>query len=180
MTDDVELVSSLLVKKCFFGGKNIVYFEKGVSMLPIIKPGSKVFIKPLDENCKRQLKLGDIIFFFPRTNNKRHILHRIIKIKKLGSEIKIITRGDSKTLEDGYITNQNILGKVRKIEHEGDIRYLNKSYIRSLLLALSIRSNLHLRIYNMNPNMHSNKVFKKLLTLFKKNYFTLIYGKDFL
>lgn len=89
------------MKKTFFVGHG-----QGKSMEPFVNEGDKLFVEKVK---LADLKIGDIIVFY---RNKDLIGHRVIK-KKNG---QIMTKGDNCPYLDRPLINNEILGKVVKIE----------------------------------------------------------------
>ncbi|OFX61806.1 MAG: signal peptidase I [Bacteroidetes bacterium GWA2_30_7] len=82
----------------------------GFSMWPFIKSGTIAVVKK--QNIS-ELKSGDIIVF---SSINKLIAHRIIYCNK--SKTKIITKGDNKFYNDGYLTATNYYGKINLINNE--------------------------------------------------------------
>lgn len=80
------------------------------SMVPIYRRGDAIIFEHLkEEEEKDKLKVGDIIVF---KKNDAYILHRIDRIEATAAgNKKYITKGDNnKGVDEGYITNENIVG----------------------------------------------------------------------
>lgn len=79
---------------------------QGNSMKPVINPGDKVFI----EKAKiKNIKVGEIVVFY---QNKKLVAHRVTRIKNK----HIITKGDNSFFFDRPLKQNEVLGKVVKIE----------------------------------------------------------------
>ncbi|MGN0973557.1 MAG: signal peptidase I [Bacilli bacterium] len=84
------------------------------SMVPVYSRGDAIIFEKLTEEEKEELKEGNIIIF--RKNNT-YILHRIesIELTPAGNR-KYITKGDNNNgIDDGYITNEDIVGIYRLV-----------------------------------------------------------------
>ena len=56
----------------------------------------------------KKIKEGQVIVFL---DNQTKIVHRVVRIERIGNEVRYITKGDANESEDfGYITDQDIVG----------------------------------------------------------------------
>ncbi len=95
-------------------GKTIKVKADGYSMYPAIKPGSIIYIEPLDESTS--LTPGDIIAW---KRESGLVVHRLIRIASDERATLYITRGDSVVNEDQPVTSDQIAGRVFRIENPG-------------------------------------------------------------
>lgn len=108
-------------------GKTIRVKAEGLSMYPSIKPGSVIFIEPLNKNIRPVP--GEIIAW---KREAGFVVHRLVgSFEKDNSEF-IVTRGDSSLAEDEPVISEQIAGKVIRVENpEGkpvpEKQYLNKN-----------------------------------------------------
>lgn len=61
------------------------------------------------------IKLGDIMTFYPKTKEENYVTHRVIKVippKKRGEISHFITQGDANNLADDEISGEQVVGKV--------------------------------------------------------------------
>lgn len=79
------------------------------SMEPKIHPGDVVVIKPVDF---KDLNVGDIITFQPKSGDPMLITHRIVA-KSSGGVNRITTRGDANGASDNPIKPEQIKGKFQ-------------------------------------------------------------------
>ncbi len=81
---------------------------KGYSMCPTLREGDLVFTyKPRPED----ISIGDIIIYSTRTGDL--IIHRVIRIYKIGTNYYYITKGDNNEAPDPFrVTYEMIKGKV--------------------------------------------------------------------
>ncbi|MEQ8171645.1 MAG: signal peptidase I [Candidatus Eremiobacterota bacterium] len=91
-------------------GASLRFQARGGSMTPFIRHGDIITITPL--TCS--LRTGDVVAFINPANNKLAV-HRIIDT---GKKFFII-KGDAFSRPDGVISEDNILGCVRKVERNG-------------------------------------------------------------
>jgi signal peptidase I len=94
-------------------GKILKIKADGYSMYPSIKPGSVIFIEPLEENSSPVP--GEIIAW---KRESGFVVHRLVKIIMNENEILYFTRGDSCGYEDQPVTRDLIAGKVVLVENQ--------------------------------------------------------------
>ena len=100
------LICSMLISCKFKYGMLVI--GSGSMTGTINKGDAIVYSKIKDIN---EVKEKDIIVF---ENNKRMIVHRVIKIEDINNEIRIYTKGDNNPQQDPlYSTKDNIVGKVK-------------------------------------------------------------------
>jgi signal peptidase I len=95
-------------------GKTIKVKADGYSMYPAIKPGSIIYIEPLDESAL--LTPGDIIAW---KRESGLVVHRLIRIASDERATLYITRGESSINEDRPVISYQIAGRVFRIENPG-------------------------------------------------------------
>jgi signal peptidase len=89
------------------GNYKIMVVQSG-SMMPAIKMGSVVIVKPEGE-----YKTGDIITFGPYSKDKAPTTHRIHNIQIVNGQPAYITKGDANNMPDKRVVKEkDILGKV--------------------------------------------------------------------
>ena len=96
----------------------------GVSMLPLIRAGDILTIKPVEYV---DLSIGDIILY---ENNSKPFVHRIIKIRRLENSFIFITKGDFLRRTDQSIKSPQILGKLAYLERNGNRIHFNTLFMR--------------------------------------------------
>ena len=87
----------------------------GYSMYPSIKPGTTIFIEPLEDYS--DLLPGEIIAW---KRESGFVVHRFLRTEYSGNEVYYYTRGDSCRFEDKPFTSNQIAGKVIRIDNEND------------------------------------------------------------
>jgi hypothetical protein len=98
-------------------------------MHPFIKDNDVITISPLKKNLTQT---GDIVAFVnPRTD--KLTIHRILK--KNGNTY--LAMGDNVSRVDGFIRQENILGRVTKIERNGKKCILGLGLERYLIVVLN-------------------------------------------
>jgi signal peptidase I len=84
----------------------------GYSMYPSIKPGTTIFIEPLEDYS--DLLPGEIIAW---KRESGFVVHRFLRTEYRGNEVYYYTRGDSCRFEDKPFTSNQIAGKVIRTEN---------------------------------------------------------------
>ena len=75
------------------------------SMTGEINKGDMIIYEKYDH---QKIKEGQVIVFL---DNQTKIVHRVVRIERIGNEVRYITKGDANESEDfGYITDQDIVG----------------------------------------------------------------------
>ena len=131
-----ELIQAVLDKE-----KPFRFEARGTSMHPFIRHGDVITVSPLSGNVPRY---GDIVAFV-RPSSNQLVVHRVVG-KGDGS---LLIKGDNNDHDDGFISSENILGYVTKVERNGKkvglglgperffIAFLNrKGLLLTLLLPL--------------------------------------------
>ena len=76
------------------------------SMTGAINKGDAIFFEQYDK--KDKLETGQVIIF---EKDNLQVVHRVVDIKKVNGETRYTTKGDANQKnDDGYITNENIIG----------------------------------------------------------------------
>ncbi len=100
-----------IINVSFDKGVPVRFQACGFSMSPFIKNKDVITIFPLSG---RTPCTGDIVAFRQPLTNKL-IVHRIVG--KKGAHL--LLKGDNQPTPDGYITNEDVLGCVQKVERNG-------------------------------------------------------------
>ena len=93
-------------------GKTIKVKADGYSMYPAIKPGSVIYIEPMEPGIEPVP--GDIIAW---KRESGFVVHRLAVITYKNNKPVFITRGDSSTVEDEPVIADQIAGMVIQIEY---------------------------------------------------------------
>ncbi|QQR90684.1 MAG: S24/S26 family peptidase [Myxococcales bacterium] len=75
---------------------------RGSSMLPLVWPGTKVWISSCEERCCP----GDLVFFL---RDGKVVLHRVREV----TSSYLRTQGDNRRQDDGWIAKSDIIGQVQ-------------------------------------------------------------------
>ncbi len=86
---------------------------EGKSMEPTLQTGDLVFVV---KTSPKDLKVGDVVVY--RKPSGEYVIHRIIKIVKVGNMLDVETKGDNNFIADGVIPVNWIVGKVVGLDGE--------------------------------------------------------------
>jgi len=106
----------------FFGWRFDVVPTK--SMEPAFNPGGMVVTRPAEI---KDVKVGDAILFrIPGMEEEARIVHRVIDIKEIDSQLFFQTKGDANQYPDlDLVSSQNFIGKtIYYLPRVGNIAYL--------------------------------------------------------
>ena len=131
-----QCASILWGEEILKAGHNLRIIAEGSSMLPSIRGGDVIIIKPINVV---DLKIGDIII--RRTGNKL-IAHRLIKKKNIEGILFLITKGDNLHSADQPLKASQLLGKVVSIERGFQIIQLDTTFQQYRNKILALRSSL--------------------------------------
>ena len=84
---------------------------QGASMAPFIRDGDTLTIEPVDF---KRVSVGDIILFKSLQGNL--VIHRVIRKKPSSNVLQFLVQGDRAAHDDGWITGEQVYGKVTTIE----------------------------------------------------------------
>ncbi len=110
----------------------------GRSMAPFLSGGETLTIVQAD--C-RSLQRGDLVFF--RTRHNLPVIHRILKIKKTDDgALCFLTKGDALMAFDEEIRQDNVLGKVLRVERhlQGKTKHMdmNSLFYKSVNFSIAL------------------------------------------
>lgn len=109
---------------------------------PSMEPNIMVYdvIVDFKVDSEKELKKGDIITFYSESINTGGytITHRIYDITKVDGETRYVTKGDNNaTIDEGYITFEDVVGKVKYIVPKlGKVQFFMSSRVGWLLIIL--------------------------------------------
>jgi len=112
-------------------GKDFRYEARGASMLPLIKDGDVVTVRPLSGSEPRT---GDVVAFADPGGDRVRV-HRIVTAGNGAYRLK----GDHDSGEDGVFSRDAILGRIVRVERGGRAVRLGPA-LRSPALARLSRS----------------------------------------
>jgi signal peptidase I len=116
-------------------GNIMRYKALGRSMSPFIKNGSILTVDP-----KRKISIGDVILW---RKDGGMIAHRVIRKRKSGKGFIFVTKGDNLIFPDEPVYMFELLGKVVRVEGEGDVD-MNSLSSRLFNYAIAVASMLFL------------------------------------
>jgi hypothetical protein len=120
----LEFIEAVLAK-----GAQFRFRARGFSMHPFIQDGDVITVLPLDGHAP---KPGEVVAFcHPQT--QKLVVHRVLAAFAEGCVI----RGDSASEADGFISLENVLGTVGRVEREGRQVRLGLGPERRLIAWLS-------------------------------------------
>ncbi len=146
-----------------------VFDFTGVSMLPLIKPGSKVYMKPVS---MFDYKPGDIVCFF--RNSAKFYAHRLIYFKNIKGIKHILEKGDN-IYGFSLIPYSDIIGKLTRIEdtkHIINLDYLPWRIANFILAKIAFLQVILLKL--LPYSYHSDHVIKKIPHYCLKLFFLAI------
>jgi signal peptidase I len=92
-------------------GKTLKVKAEGLSMYPVIKPGSIIYIEPF--NSDSPPVPGEIVAW---KREMTFVVHRLVRIVIKNNLSYFITRGDSCAYEDQPVTADQLAGRVIRVE----------------------------------------------------------------
>lgn len=92
-----------LIEKAFSAGASFRFFQRGTSMLPMLRQGidSVSLVSPE----KREAKVGEVILY--RRKNGAFVLHRAIALQPDGN---FICRGDNQGVIERDVSPESVIG----------------------------------------------------------------------
>ena len=110
-------------------GSSFRFLAKGFSMTPFIKDGDVVTISPF---LGRKVRIGEVVAFIsPLTQSLA--VHRIIGKRKA----RFFLQGDNVPEADGLVSEEQILGYVKRVERQGRIVNLGLGPERRVIAFLN-------------------------------------------
>ena len=111
------------------------YKVSGSSMMPFIHSGDKVCLSPIGKN---EIRKGDVLGFV-LGEDCHMLIHRVVKI----SEETFLCKGDNQSQNlDGWISYDDVIGKVTEIRREGKAVKFGLGVDKGLIARLSIQNRL--------------------------------------
>ena len=97
----------IILEKHYGKGVKITGVTDTNSMEPNIDFGHTVVLIPMNNEDKKEIVEGDIIWFYRMADGSPNVLHRVIQKREDGI---VITRGDNTVALDGFTLPKNIKG----------------------------------------------------------------------
>ena len=101
----LDELDTLLEK--YYPGVKMVGVTDTNSMEPTIDFGHKIVLIPMNDEQKKGIVEGDILWFFRMSDYSENVLHRVIQKRDDGI---VMTRGDNTVIIDGFTLPKNIKG----------------------------------------------------------------------
>jgi len=114
-----------LAEEVLSKGDALRFQASGISMLPFIRNGDILEIKPIE----LQLPVPWDIILCTIPNGKL-VAHRIVAVKQVGGHQEFLIQGDGLVEPDGYIEPENMLGKVVGVVHNSGYRRLDTDLMK--------------------------------------------------
>ncbi|UCC94340.1 MAG: signal peptidase I [Candidatus Omnitrophota bacterium] len=137
-------------------GTHICFQAHGGSMHPFIKNGQIIHVKPTKISG---INCGDIIFYL--NEDGKLLIHRVIKKQKENGKMRLLTKGDSLSQFDGYVTAEKILGKVIGIEKKGRVIKIDRGLFKLINILYARASPFSKWIYFLPRKIKHAAINKK-------------------
>lgn len=105
-------------------GRNLRFRARGVSMRPFIRDGDLLEIRLLPSQAIRR---GDILLY--RTTSARSLVHRVTRVRSQGGTRQFLLHGDAVLQADGWVEPGQVLGRVERVEREGERLKVEGKYV---------------------------------------------------
>jgi len=129
---EIAIIAVVIILMILSLSKTLMFaVVEGKSMEPILQTGDLVIIV---KESPKALKAGDVIVY--ERPDGEFIIHRIIKIMRLGDNLVVIPKGDNNIVPDGEIPSSWIIGEVLEINN-AIIKLPGIGYVTLSLRALA-------------------------------------------
>lgn len=133
-TTIMAILAALAVVIALLNQLGLAYPVKGRSMLPNLREGDLVFVKP----CSTvDVNVGDIVVY---KNGDIFVVHRVIEKVVRGGEVLLMTKGDNNPFPDASLIDDEMLQGVviLHVPALGTLTLRPYNYLLALALALGI------------------------------------------
>lgn len=110
----------------------------GTSMCPCLLPGDQIDVGSLEGGASR----GDLVV---RMDGQSPVVHRVIRLRMVGHEQRVVTKGDNARPIDSECTGKELLGRVFRLQRGDRVCCLNVGPIRHMANGLGALSWAQLR-----------------------------------
>lgn len=124
-----DKISTLGARDFFIGDITMRGRIRGTSMLPLVRDGDCVLIKPA---CEKEIRIGDILAY-AYIKDAPVICHRFV----IRDNPYLITKGDTHIRGYEKITFENLLGRVVLIERGSKTINLETSFQKGLAVKIA-------------------------------------------
>lgn len=116
-------------------GLDLRFRARGASMLPLIRDGDVVLVRPVDPDAVR---VGDVVLCSHAPG--RVVVHRVVgKLARLEG-MRYTVQGDQATRPDGLIPAAQVYGRITSIERAGATIAMDRPAMRALGWLAVLRS----------------------------------------
>lgn len=116
-------------------GKSVRFQARGVSMKPLVRDGDVLVVEPLGQD---QPRVGEVVLC--STASERMVVHRVIRRQiKNGIQYSQV-QGDQIPQADGWMSDEEVLGRVTTLERDGRVIKMDGIVMRALGRYAAFRS----------------------------------------
>lgn len=116
-------------------GVALRFRARGASMLPLVRDGDVVHVRPV---CPNKLRVADVVLCCSHPG--RVVVHRVVG-KRAGPEgVRFTVQGDQVSRPDGQIPAAQVYGRVTAIERAGATLAMDRPAMRTLGWLAVLRS----------------------------------------
>ncbi len=134
MTESIEItiIAVVIILIILSLTKTLMFaVVEGKSMEPILQTGDLVVIV---KESPKALRTGNVIVY--ERPDGEFIIHRVIKIVRLGNNLVVVPKGDNNPVPDGEVPSSWIIGEVLEINNDV-IKLPGIGYVTLSLKALA-------------------------------------------
>lgn len=117
--DMLEVACSQLLREWISAREPAWLPLNGRSMAPFLPSGSRVLVS---KTAAGQIGCGDLLVY---ELEGRLICHRVLRRKTQGDRYLYLTKGDGRQTIASWVAEEQVLGKVPRVEREGQLVDLN-------------------------------------------------------
>jgi signal peptidase I len=129
----------VLSEEFIHAGAALRFTANGASMLPMIRDGDALLIKPVSPE---RIRRGDVLLF--TCENGLPLVHRVTRRRKTGGDYAFWIEGDQALQPDGWIHPKNVIGRLDSLQRGSKTFRFNTLVNRALSLALATRKRFRL------------------------------------
>jgi len=122
------------------GGKSVRFTARGSSMHPLVRDSDTLLITPRQPE---KIKTGDVVLC--ETDAGQLLVHRVIRSRAEGDEIRFFVQGDQAAGPDGWIPAARVHGRLEVIERDDRRLDVTATAPRLLGLLLALAQRMDLR-----------------------------------
>lgn len=120
-------------------GFSLRFQAHGISMMPLVRDADILLVEPVDPST---LKIGEIVLC---SNAPGHVvIHRIVQRTKGSSIIRFLVKGDRAATPDGWLSPDQIFGRLTSIERDGRTIHMSQPAMHLLNMVATWRTRYHL------------------------------------